>query len=191
MCNRYTLEKKIFDEHLAQMNQSLHEELENEIIRPTNQVPIAMLANKKLELHFSRWWLIPSWFKGNMKDWKAATFNARIETAREKPAFREAWRNGRCLVPASSYFEFTGDTSPKQAWEIRPQTNTDFFWMAGLYTKWNGLITNTIVTRSPNPDIAQIHDRQPAILTESETDIWLEGGDIDGALWPMIFEKYN
>ncbi len=73
-------------------------------VKPTQDVLI--LAKPTLEPLVARWWLVPSWFKGEeAKGWKAATFNARIEEAKEKPAFRAVWRFGRCLIPAAGYCE--------------------------------------------------------------------------------------
>ncbi len=60
-----------------------------------------VLARQPLAAITARWWLIPSWFDGaEVKDRNAATFNARIGEARDKPAFRAVWRRGRCLIPA-------------------------------------------------------------------------------------------
>lgn len=70
-------------------------------VKPTQEVVI--LAKTPLEPMLARWWLVPSWHRGGLKDWKATTFNARIEEAKDKPAFRAVWRHGRCLIPAAGY----------------------------------------------------------------------------------------
>ncbi len=190
MCNRYTLESKIFAEHLAAINASLEfEDIPTGIMRPTHIVPIIHQHNDQQAFDLARWWLIPTWFKGEMKEWKAATFNARIETAAEKPTFKGAFKYGRCLIPATSYFEFTGDKPPKQLWTIRPQINAEYFYMAGLYTDWKDVRTCTIVTRGAHPDIQEIHHRQPAILDEEEIHDWLAGNMIEGNHFRMEFQK--
>ena len=53
-----------------------------------------------------RWGLVPSWWPKPLKELKAATFNARVETVAEKPFFREAFRRTRCIIPASGYCEW-------------------------------------------------------------------------------------
>lgn len=76
-------------------------------VKPTQDVVI--LAKTLLEPMLACWWLVPSWHRGSLKDWKATTFNARIEGAKDKPAFRSVWRHGRCLIPAAGYYEWTGE----------------------------------------------------------------------------------
>ena len=75
-------------------------------IKPTQGVA---LVTPKQEVAIAHWWLIPSWHKGDLKEWKATTFNARIEDASVKPTFRAVWKYGRCLIPASGYYEWTGE----------------------------------------------------------------------------------
>lgn len=66
-------------------------------------------AKPEMEPHMARWWLIPSWHKGEEKDWKATTFNARIEDAKSKPTFRGVWKYGRYLIRAGGYYDWTGE----------------------------------------------------------------------------------
>lgn len=105
-------------------------------VKPTQDVLVA--AKEPLEGMMARWGLVPSWHKGRLQDWKATTFNARIEDAREKPTFRNVWRFGRCLIPAAGYFEWVGDKAPKQPHFIYPDGNDGLLWFAGLASRWNG-----------------------------------------------------
>lgn len=144
-------------------------------IKPTQEVYVVWEG----ELTCARWGLIPTWHKGTLKDWRAATINARIEEAASKPSFRGAWRYGRCLIPAGGYYEWTGDRSPKQPHFFSSAGNEETLWFAGLMSVWNDLRTCAIMTRAANDTVEPIHDRMPVILSTEERDAWLAGsGDL-------------
>ena len=126
------------------------------------------------ELGFFRWGLIPSWAKeaaiGNK------LINARAETLAEKPSFRNAFRNQRCLVPATGFFEWQRNAD-KTPYCIRLK-NGDPFCFAGLWERWinpGGEIIHsyTIITTQPNSLMEKIHDRMPAIIPREEEQHWL------------------
>lgn len=149
-------------------------------IKPTQQVAIAFAQGNDLVASSARWWFVPHWHKGDVVDWKATTFNAKIETAAEKPTFREAWKTGRCLIPARGYYEWTGRKGDKQPWFIAPLSNEPAFFFAGLAsTLGNGLRTCTLLTRPAAPEIAHIHSRMPVMLRDDQVGPWLrhETGD--------------
>jgi len=129
------------------------------------------------ELTCARWGLIPGWHKGELKDWRASTINARIEEAATKPSFRGAWRYGRCLIPAGGYYEWTGAKSPKQPHFFASVGNEGTLWFAGLLSVWNDLRTCAILTRAANDTVTPVHDRMPVILDSAERDDWLTGSD--------------
>ena len=129
-------------------------------IRPTQSAPIAYYGENGLLASNARSWFVPHWHKGEVKDWKATTFNAKIETAHEKPAFRTAWKTGRCLIPASGYYEWTGEKGKKQPWFIGIETNAPVFYFAGLRSKLaDDSETCTILTRASAPQIDHLHAR--------------------------------
>lgn len=143
-------------------------------VKPTDNVLI--LGKQPLEPMIARWWLIPSWFGGaDAKEWKATTFNARIEEARIKPAFRAVWRHGRCLIPAAGFYEWTGARGQRRPHVILPAGNEDTLFFAGLASRWHDLLTCTILTRAANEAMAGIHDRMPVMLNADERDAWLGG----------------
>ena len=149
-------------------------------IVPTQQVNILFAAGKELVASTARWWLVPRWFKGALRDWKATTFNAKLETAAEKPSFRDAWKNGRCVVPALGYYEWSGPKTNRQPHFIYLQQNQPLLLLAGLQTQRpDGLRTCTILTRGAFPEIADIHDRMPVMLTAQEAEGWLTYSDDD------------
>lgn len=145
-------------------------------VKPTQDVLI--FAKDPLEGMMARWWLIPSWFRGDdPKEFKLTTFNARIETAATRPAFRSVWRHGRCLIPVGGYFEWTGEAKTKQPHFIRSAGNEETLWFAGLASRWHDLLTCTIMTREANSDVEAVHTRMPVILNADEREAWLGGTD--------------
>jgi putative SOS response-associated peptidase YedK len=88
---------------------------------------------------------------------------------------------GRCLIPASHFFEFTGTKSPKAKWKFT-KTGEDWFCFAGLWRPMpEGGEAFTLLTTAPGPDVAPIHDRQMVVLERSDWSPWLElvGNEID------------
>lgn len=157
-------------------------------IKPTNQVPCLHLTGDDLTYSAARWWFVPHGHRGDVSDWKATTFNAKIETAFEKPTFKTAWQSGRCLIPAVAYYEWTGPKGAKQPWAIRPETNRSHFFFAGLYSHLgNGLKTCTILTRASEAQLQDIHARTPVILRDSQCADWLKGSEDDDE----VIESYG
>ncbi|WP_367397400.1 SOS response-associated peptidase [Roseovarius sp. PS-C2] len=144
-------------------------------VAPTQDILI--IGGEPLAAMTARWWLIPSWHQGSVSDWKATTFNARIEDARIKPTFRAVWRRGRCLIPAGGYYEWTGEKGAKVPHVVLPGGNDSVMWFAGLASRWNDLLTCTIMTRAATDTVSDIHHRMPVILDLEERETWLSGSD--------------
>ena len=127
-----------------------------------------------------RWGLIPNWAKDPAIGNKLA--NARGETVAEKPAFRKAFRSGRCLVPANGYYEWQSASGTKQPWYIKPK-NAALFGLAGVADSWSGpdgpVQTVCLITTTPNALMASIHDRMPVIIEPDDYAAWLEIGYSD------------
>lgn len=142
-------------------------------VKPTQPVYVVV----KGEVALARWGLIPAWHRGELKEWKAATINARIEDAAGKPSFRGPWRYGRCLIPTGGYYEWRGAKAPKQPYFFQSAGNEETLWFAGLLSQWRDLLTCTIMTRAANESVAPIHDRMPVILDTEAREAWLGGSD--------------
>lgn len=120
-----------------------------------------------------RWGLIPHWAKEFSSDF--STFNARLESVNEKPAFRDAWVNSqRCLIPMLGYYEWQGPKGSKQPYFIRPIQDKGLV-MAGLYDVWGAdkQYSCTILTRPADPDLKEIHGRMPVMLAPDTAQDWL------------------
>ncbi|MCK8484650.1 SOS response-associated peptidase [Aliiroseovarius sp. S2029] len=144
-------------------------------IKPTQQVNIVFPQGGAVMASTARWWLVPSWFKGAAGDWKPTTFNAKIETAFEKPSFRQAWSSGRCLIPATGYYEWSGPKTKRMPNHVRLSQNQPVMLLAGLHSQLSdGRRTCTVLTRPALPDIEALHPRMPVILTADEATAWLD-----------------
>ncbi|GHC65657.1 SOS response-associated peptidase [Neogemmobacter tilapiae] len=154
-------------------------------VAPTQDVPfVHLLRDRAGELHgeMARWGLIPGWFKKPIKEWKANTINARVETVAEAPSYRDAYRKGRCLVPMAGYFEWSTMTATKRAYYIKHRVELGIL-VAGLFTEvrlpdFSGP-TCAILTEEAKGQLAKIHDRQPVILTREAARMWLDGKPIE------------
>lgn len=180
MCGRYRLSrrKQIVEEYFDVAGEDDWVPRYN--IAPTQPVPIIRQHPKEPTRNFSlvRWGLIPSWAKDSSG--AAMMINARSETAASKPAFRDALKSRRCLVPADAFYEWqrTGKTKQPFCFEVGAG---ELFAFAGLWDRWrapdgNWLKSCTILTTTPNTLTATVHDRMPVILDPSNYDVWLDPG---------------
>jgi putative SOS response-associated peptidase YedK len=153
-----------------------------EHIRPTNTAPIIRPLDPAdpfvgVEMIDARWWLIPFFHKGAVKDWKPMCTNARAETVATTATFREAFKRRRCLVPATHFFEWTGPKGAKEMWRFS-KVDAEVFCFPGLWdvahTTDGPLESFTIITTAPGPDCAPYHSRQPVILEPDQWATWLD-----------------
>jgi len=147
-------------------------------IAPTHEAPvIRAAAGGAREVALLRWGLVPPWAKELSIGSKL--INARAETLQEKPAFRSAFKSRRCIVPASGFFEWTGEPRYRVPHAITVE-GRPVVPFAGLWECWKApdgklLETYTIVTTEANAFVSGMHDRMPAILEERDIDAWLGG----------------
>lgn len=142
---------------------------------PGREIPVILTEDVR-RLSLSRWGLVPSWAKDQSIGNKL--INARAETLLEKPSFRKAFKYRRCIIPADSFFEWDKKGKVKQPYRILRQDNQPLA-LAGLWEIWtspsgNLLHSCTIITVPANSLLEPIHDRMPAILSQEETDLWLD-----------------
>lgn len=130
-------------------------------IRPTDAAPVILPQGDHTTLVRLKWGLLPSQPK------RPPVINMRSEGRR--------FEKGRCLIPASSFFEFTGEKYPKTRWRFS-RTDGDWFCFAG-YQNGGEDTRFSLLTVDPGPDIAPTHDRQPVVLDRADWDRWLAGDD--------------
>lgn len=151
-------------------------------IAPTQYV--AAIRNDEREgreLVMLRWGLVPFWAKdpsiGNRM------INARAETVAEKPAYRAAYHQRRCLVLADGFYEWHKEGSIKTPYYISLKSGGPFA-LAGLWEHWQSkeadesLQTATLITTAANEFMATMHHRMPVILGPSGADRWMAGDDL-------------
>jgi putative SOS response-associated peptidase YedK len=178
MCGRFTLTAT--PEALNQLFPSLFDGLEltpQYNVAPTQQV-LAVRCRPDTALPEAvhlRWGLVPAWADDPKIGYRM--INARLETAREKPAFRSAFKQRRCLVLADGYYEWQKQGRLKQPFLVHMQGNK-LFAFAGLWEAWKGgqesLESCTILTTDANDLTRAIHDRMPVIVDPAHYGAWLD-----------------
>lgn len=139
-------------------------------IAPTRIIPAVMQQGTRP----MRWGLVPSWSKEESP--RYATFNARLESVAQKPAFRDPWRKGQsCLVPALGYFEWRTQAGHKQPFFIRLSEGQPLVF-AGLWEQRQGSLSCTILTRESEGALADLHPRMPVMLGPDSARTWLQEG---------------
>lgn len=104
---------------------------------------------------------------------KRLVFNARSETAAQRPMFRESMQLRRCLIPASAYFEWD-HREPKPVKYRFAAVQHAPLYLAGLYRLEPEGAAFTILTREAAPEISMFHDRMPVIASGAAKDAWLD-----------------
>jgi len=181
MCGRYRLSrrKQVVEEYFDSAPTE-HDWNPRYNIAPTQNAPIIRQNPKEpaREMSLVRWGLIPSWAKDPSV--AARMINARSETANIKPAFRDALKCRRCLIPADAFYEWKRAGKSKQPYCFEVNEG-ELFGFAGIWDRWKNtsgeaVETCSILTTTPNAVTAAVHDRMPVILDIDSYDLWLDPG---------------
>ena len=181
MCGRYRLSrrKQIVEEYFDSVSGE-EDWAPRYNVAPTQSVPVIRQNPKEpiRELSLMRWGLIPSWSKDSSG--AARMINARVETAATKPAFRDAMKSRRCLIPADGFYEWVRTAKAKQPYCFEVNEG-QLFAFAGIWDRWkdtSGKLVETcsILTTTPNAVTSPVHDRMPVILDPDVFDLWLDPG---------------
>lgn len=179
MCGRFTSKAKPEETK----KEFKVEKLDAAVLNPRYNIAPSQMINVVFEpkgeriLEQIKWGLIPSW----TKDANAikGLINARAETLREKPSFRDAFKSRRCIIPASGFYEWQKARGGKQPFYFFLK-DKEVFGFAGLWESWvdkttgEELETCTIITTEANDVLKPIHDRMPVILKAKSYDEWLD-----------------
>src|SRR5262249_41316010 len=161
---------------------------------PTQTVPVVRAAEGGRQLALARWGLIPHWATdpaiGNR------LINARSETVAEKPSFRDAFRQRRCLIPATVFCEWWAPAGGKQPFHFRLREGRPFAF-AGLWERWQGgdgaVESCAILTTEANAVVRPVHERMPVILPPEDFAAWLDTSwppeELQALLRPYLAEE--
>ena len=182
MCGRFEMkdsQEKVMSNFQIQHSKILLEPRYN--ISPSQNIPVIVQQDGIRRLETRQWGLIPFWSKT-----PKPMINARSETASEKPAFRQAFKKRRCLIPASGFFEWTKEDGEKQPYFIFLKDKSSMAF-AGLWEEWSapdGKIVKTcaILTVEANSFLKFIHHRMPVILKPANGMNWLDQDRTESSL---------
>jgi putative SOS response-associated peptidase YedK len=182
MCGRFTIAKDQ-DEILQDLDYPAWADAASYVpsynVAPTQTTPVLTHSNGR-RIEMLRWGLIPSWSRD--KKIGSRMINARSETLAEKPSFRSLIDPRRCIVIADGYYEWMREDQHKIPHYIHHSFEA-LLRLAGLWDTWQDadgavLTTFTIITTSPTPSIAHIHDRMPVILDNDDAERWIDTASV-------------
>ena len=184
MCGRYSVltedeivevRQIIKDISLELAKDSLGEaSTEQKEVAPTNTAPVITASNGSLAFEYAKFGFL-RW------DGRGVIINARAETVKEKAMFKNHIHTGRCVIPASGYFEWKNVDKKTKHKHLIKDRDGNLLFMAGLYRDSSGGREFVIITKSPHGDVTEIHDRMPVILHTDQLESWLDGSmPIDG-----------
>jgi len=154
-------------------------------IKPTNDALAVIQGDNGYELHAMRFGLWDQWMDD--RGWRLPTFNARSETIEEKKLYAPLWKAGRrCAVPASGWYEWSGDKKEKRRWHFSLGEPDGLFWFGGLYKssqthEGDERRSFTLLTVPANKTVGKYHStkrdpggRMPVILEDQHLQRWLD-----------------
>jgi len=146
-------------------------------VAPTDDALVVVQRDDRRAITAYRWGLIPHW--ADAAKVGSRMFNARAETLTSSPAFRDAFRRKRCLVPVDGFYEWHREGARRQPFAIAHQDGRPLA-LAGLWSGWHDpaadrvVRTFTIITSAPNDQMAGLHDRMPVIVPPDSWSRWLD-----------------
>jgi putative SOS response-associated peptidase YedK len=160
-------------------------------VAPTDEALVVVQRDDRRAITAYRWGLIPHWADGAKVG--SRMFNARSETLTSSPAFRDAFRRKRCIVPVDGFYEWHREGVRRQPFTIGRADGRPLA-LAGLWSGWRDpsadrvVRTFTIITTRPNDQMAGLHDRMPVIVPDDAWGMWLDPGVEDPAELQGLFE---
>ena len=173
MCSRFELKTK-FEKLPKVLKKDFPSVLESKyetqnLIRPSD--PVLVIKNEgRIKTTLMSWGFIPPWAKAPFNKERPRPFNARSETVEEKKLFSGSWKNKRCLIPASGFFE--------KNYRFRKE-NYETFWLGGIWSNWTSadgaeLESCCVLTTEPNELVKPLHHRMPVIVPKGFEEQWTE-----------------
>jgi putative SOS response-associated peptidase YedK len=144
-------------------------------IAPTQAIPVALSGAAGRKLVAMRWGFVPHWYKS--LNGGPLLINARAETIAKKPAFHDAARERRCLIPADAFYEWQVRNGAKIPFVIARKDGA-MMALAGVWQVWGGeeqarIATCAIVTCAASALLAPVHHRMPVVIAPADFALWL------------------
>lgn len=138
---------------------------------PTNTVAVVTADGGQRRMRAMRWGFIPAWYKAPNDG--PLIINARADTIATKPAFRDAVRQRRCIVPASGFFEWqVGTQGEKLPWYFTRRDGAPMA-LAGIWQRWQDIDSVAIVSTEAGPGMQGLHHREAVMLESADWPLWL------------------
>lgn len=200
MCTRFFIEKndpEIADIIKAASRSALAERFLKELSKPlrtSGPVRPSEIAAAAAPGRNGRTGIFPMKWGFTTSGRKQPVVNARVETAKDKPMFRDPWREHRCAIPASFYYEWehfidgSGKTRTGDRYIFRPR-GASITWLCGLYRFENGLPVFAVITRDSAGACSEIHDRMPLILPKEKIGEWVSPDTDPQSLLPFVLTE--
>ncbi len=192
MCGRFAVSQPRFARIEHALGATFEPVLPRYNIAPTQPISVIRQIEDAYLMSEMKWGLVPAWSKTPSTTY--STFNARLETAAEKPAFRSAFRHRRCLIPASGFYEWHTEDKHKQPYYFTLASGEEMA-LAGLWEEWKGadgtvLQTCTILVGASNSLVGKIHDRMATIVPANHYQDWLNPDEKTDYLLAILTAPY-
>lgn len=157
-------------------------------IAPTATVPVILNEDRGI-FQLVKWGILPTWMEKQRK--MTGLINVRSETVLEKPTWKKSFEERRCIIPATSFFEWEKAEGKKLPYLIKMKDGKPFcfagVWAPGKDEKGNSVPTFAILTTEANGLLKKIHDRMPVILDEDDMETWLSyDANVDSLMKMMV-----
>ena len=184
MCGRFSQLPIHLQAKIVAALQAMNEDLPDQMaeirprynLAPTQAAAVLRDGDAGVVLDELRWGLLPFWAKEKKLSYQ--TINARAETVAIKPAFRDAFKRRRAVVPMAGYFEWTAVGKIKQPWFLR-RPDGEPLWAAALWEPHHALQqpddagTFTVITTTARDQAGDVHDRMPVFLPLAMAETWM------------------
>ncbi|MFJ6198321.1 SOS response-associated peptidase [Micromonospora sp. NPDC092111] len=150
-------------------------------VAPTDPVPLVRVDPEGGRvLSVGRWGLVPHWSRSAAG--AARMINARAETVATSRAYAEPFARRRCLVPADGWYEWARRAGGgKQPYYLTPRDGS-VLALAGIWSRWESMLTFSVLTTAAVGELAEVHDRMPLLLPRDRWAGWLAPADDPAAL---------
>ena len=184
MCGRYYVD--VSNENLSFVNNFKEFEYEQNFNVAPQAVTPCIIDNNLVSVN---WGYFPDWLKKQTNS--RPLFNTRYESLLEKKTFTSAYKNSRCLIPISGWYEWKEEEGIKQPYYFFSNTS-EILFAAGLYwNRTNGDVESSIITREAVINLQPIHNRSPLLLNKEKRDLWISNNSSEEIYAQILDYSYS